>query len=218
MGCPGHGGAYGQQREGSREVVGRAGSALGRGSRGEVETSGPVPRPDEVATGWEAHGGYSEPRGAWHPPSMWAQGSGPCTFMLLAWLMGTARSWTLSSWGPAPRNSTGVPTASLQRLSVWGPFLSTLWTLVALSSLLGKHAGSVEGLHSCSRNQPPEVCALVSSTVFLVSSRDSLSLGNILGRALPFQNGRQPPCPCRAADKPWSLSMPLCVLHVSSCP
>lgn len=149
---------------------------------------------------------------------MWAQGSGPCAFVLVAWLMGTARSWTLSSWGPAPWNSTGFPAASLQRRSVWGPFLSTLWTLVALSSLLGKHAGSVEGLCSCSRNQPPEACALVPSMVFLVSSRDSLSLGNILGRALPFQNGSQPPSPCGAADQPWSLSVALRVLSVSSCP
>lgn len=108
--------------------------------------------------------------GAWHPtPSMWAQGSGPCAFVLVAWLLGTVHSLTLISESqgpepPAPQNSTGIPAASLQRLSVWGPFLGTLWTLVALSSLLGKHTVSVQGLHSCSRSKPLEAYTLVPST------------------------------------------------------
>lgn len=83
-------------------------------------------------------------------PGMRAQKSVPCAFVLLAWLMGTVHPWALISWGPrpaptAPRNSSGVPVASLQRLPMRVPFLITLWTLVALSSHLGKHTARREG-------------------------------------------------------------------------
>ena len=92
--------------------------------------------------------------GAWHPThSMWAQG--PCVFVLVAWLTGTIHSQRLISQGQGIgptliRNGTGTPVASRPRPSVWGPFLVALWTLVALSSLLGKHVVSVKGSHSCS--------------------------------------------------------------------
>ena len=74
---------------------------------------------------------------------MRAQGSGLCALVLLAWLAGTVYPWALASWDPGlapmtPRNSSGVPGASLPWLSVRVPFLLTLWTLVALSALLGK--------------------------------------------------------------------------------
>jgi hypothetical protein len=79
---------------------------------------------------------------------MQARGSGLCTLALLAWLMGTAcpRGLPLSGLVRQPltsQNGSGFPVVSLQWLSVRVPFLTAAWTLVALSSLLGKQPASV---------------------------------------------------------------------------
>lgn len=80
----------------------------------------------------------------WRPrPSMKAPGLGLCAFALLAGLVGSVCPRALPGWGPgpapaAPQNSSGGAVASPGGLSVRAPFLITLWTLVALSSLMGK--------------------------------------------------------------------------------
>lgn len=134
-------------------------------------------------------------------PSMKALGSGLCAFALLAGLMGSVCPRALPSWGPgpappAPQNSSGGPVAGLEELSVRAPFLITLWTLVALSSLMGKRTASVCVCLLCPQSKLLEasVCRPVC-WAFLVLFHDSLCLINILRAA----NG--PPRRWRVADK-----------------
>lgn len=64
-----------------------------------------------------------------------------CVLMLLPRLLGSAHCQMLQRGHPgtpAAPNSSGVPVASLQWSSVKAPFLLAVWTLVALSSLLGE--------------------------------------------------------------------------------
>lgn len=120
---------------------------------------------------------------------MKAPGSGLCACVLLAGLMGTVRLQALPGWGPgpartAPQNSSGGPAASPGGLSVRAPFLVTLWTLVALSSLMGKRTAPV-----CVRPVCPQSTLLDASGgrrvcwAFLVSFHGPLCPINILQAA-----------------------------------
>lgn len=78
-----------------------------------------------------------------------------CTLVLVAWLVGSAYSQPLSGPGLGPEhlhpwNSSGYSVISLQWLSVRAPFLTTVWTLVALSSVLGKQQHQLKVFVLCS--------------------------------------------------------------------
>lgn len=73
--------------------------------------------------------------------------------MLLAWLMGATHPCMLGGCSQgleatSPQNSSGFQVVSLQWLSVQAPFLTAAWTLVALSSQLGKQPLSGWGFYS----------------------------------------------------------------------
>lgn len=96
-------------------------------------------------------------------------GSSQCAMALLAWPMGTAHSWALAGQSPLP-----LGTAAASRWpSTWGPFLISLWTLMALSYLLGRQALPWEGLRASLQSRPQRCVAGSVFTAFLVPVHSS---------------------------------------------
>ena len=126
--------------------------------------------------------------------SMRAQGSGVCALALLAWLLDTVHPQPLA----APQNSSGgVPVASLRWLSVRAPFLLSLWTLVALSSVLGKHIRRVGSTPVCGASLSSVCVGSGSGSGLLVPCDDLRSV-------LPSGTAGGPPRPL--GHPAWGLS------------
>lgn len=118
----------------------------------------------------------------WGPTySVWAQGPGVRALAPLDTMHPQPHT--------APWNSSGgVPGASLQWLSVRTPFLLSLWTLVALSSILGKHRRRVG-------STPVRGASLSSVCVGSGSGSGLLVPCGDLGSVLPSGTARGPPRP-----------------------